>query len=114
MNNFVHLHGHSEYSMQDGVGTIKDIVLAAVKNKMRSVALTEHGYLFSTPKFWLLCKANNVKPILGVEAYVQPEDPSDKGSHHLVLIAKNRSGFENLKRICSYAATIGYRKVPRV
>ncbi|GAV26289.1 DNA polymerase III subunit alpha [Carboxydothermus islandicus] len=117
---FVHLHTHSCYSLLDGAGKIKDLVGRAVEFKMPALALTDHGNLFGVIEFYKEAKALGLKPILGVEVYVAPRTRFDKTPKiddqltHLVLLAKDRTGYQNLLRLVSRSYTEGYYYKPRV
>ncbi|ABB15622.1 DNA polymerase III subunit alpha [Carboxydothermus hydrogenoformans] len=117
---FVHLHTHSCYSLLDGAGKIKDLVGRAVELKMPALALTDHGNLFGVIEFYKEAKAQGIKPILGVEVYVAPRTRFDKTPKiddqltHLVLLAKDRTGYQNLLRLVSRSYTEGYYYKPRV
>jgi len=117
---FVHLHTHSCYSLLDGAGKIKDLVARAVELKMPALALTDHGNMFGAVEFYKEAKARGIKPLLGVEVYVAPRMRFDKTPKiddqlsHLVLIAKNYQGYQNLLRIVSRSYTEGYYYKPRV
>ncbi|USO00121.1 MAG: DNA polymerase III subunit alpha [Phycisphaeraceae bacterium] len=118
---FVHLHLHSEYSLLDG-GNRLDKLIARVKELgMDSVAVTDHGNLHAAVSFYRQAKAAGVKPILGVEAYVAPGDRRDRtytgvqdGGYHLVLLAENQTGWENLLYLCSEAYRTGFYFKPRM
>lgn len=131
MPEFVHLHNHSDFSLQDGACRISDLVRAAVDNKMRAVALTDHGVLFGAIEFYKEAKAHGIKPIIGMEAYVtidgdrfsRPSVPTintangkkrAKHYNHLVLIAKNAQGFKNLGILSTLGFTEGYYFRPRI
>ncbi|MCR4416971.1 MAG: DNA polymerase III subunit alpha [Ignavibacteria bacterium] len=132
MPEFVHLHNHSDYSLQDGAARIKDLVQAAVENKMKAVALTDHGNLFGAVKFYKEAKSNGIKPIIGMEAYItidgdrfsrpSSSDENDyngkskrpKHYNHLILIAKNEIGFKNLSILSSLGYLEGFYYKPRI
>jgi DNA polymerase III subunit alpha len=117
---FVHLHVHSEFSLLDGLSPVKRIVETVKRHGMRSVALTDHGNLYGAIDFYTYAKNNGVKPIIGVETYVSPRGMSDKlGSQdrnyfHLVLLAKNLDGYQNLLKLVSRASLEGYYYKPRI
>lgn len=119
MTNFVHLHLHSEYSLLDGACRITEIP-AAVKNAGGSAcAITDHGVMYGAVDFYRACKAAGVKPIIGCEIYVAPasrfekEKNEDGNYSHLILLCKNRTGYENLIKIVSKAFTEGFYSKPR-
>lgn len=120
MPNFTHLHVHSHYSLLDGLGTPEQIVLRAKEMGMSSVAITDHGAMYGAVEFFKVAKANEVKPIVGVEAYVAPRLLTDKVSkldsnpYHLVLLAKDLEGYQNLLKITSIAQLEGFYYKPRI
>ncbi|MCA9305980.1 MAG: DNA polymerase III subunit alpha, partial [Phycisphaerales bacterium] len=118
---FVHLHLHSEYSLLDG-GNRLDRLIARVKELgMDSVAVTDHGNLFGAMSFYRKAKDAGIKPILGIEAYVAPGDRRDRthtgvmdGGFHLVLLAENNKGWENLLYLSSESFRTGFYYKPRM
>lgn len=120
MNNFVHLHVHTQYSLLDGANRITDLVQRVKELGMDSVAITDHGVMYGVVEFYKEAKKNGIKPILGCEVYTskrlmqdkQPGIDSDYG--HLVLLAKNNIGYKNLMKIVSLGFTEGYYYKPRV
>ena len=121
MPDFVHLHVHSEYSLLDGVSRIPELVRRVRELGMKAVALTDHGNLFGAIEFYKEAKAQGIKPILGMEAYVvggsMTEKPKDgKGSryYHLTLLALNEIGFKNLMYLSSQAYLEGFYYKPRI
>ncbi|MFQ5576689.1 MAG: DNA polymerase III subunit alpha, partial [Anaerolineae bacterium] len=121
-SNFVHLHVHSEYSLLDGLARVKELVGQAVKHEQPALALTDHGVMHGAIEFFRACKSHNVKPIIGVEAYLTPfgrpmdgKDPAlDRTRHHLLLLAQNMTGYRNLLKICSAAQLDGFYYKPRI
>lgn len=117
-NNFVHLHLHSEYSLLDGFTKIRDLPQRAKDLGMNAVALTDHGNMYGTIQFYKACKAAGIKPILGCEVYVthQPRSVQERSNRrfHLVLLAENMEGYENLMRITSEGYVSGFYYKPRV
>ncbi|MFC1612547.1 DNA polymerase III subunit alpha [Patescibacteria group bacterium] len=117
---FCHLHCHSHYSLLDGMPKIPELVSRAKELGMTSLALTDHGVTYGLIEFYKECKKNDIKPILGVEAYVAPRGHKDKESgvdikpYHLVLLAKNEEGYKNLLRLTSIAHLDGHYYKPRV
>lgn len=109
MNDFTHLHVHSEYSLLDGYATTKAIAERAVELGMSSIALTDHGVMYGAMEFYAAAKKAGIKPIIGMEAYMAPgsiKDPMVKGGknyYHLLLLAKNEVGYRNLVRLTSRA-----------
>jgi DNA polymerase-3 subunit alpha len=117
---FVHLHVHSEYSLLDGFSNIKKLVQRAKEMGMPALALTDHGTMFGVIDFYNAALAAGIKPIVGVEAYLAPRgmssrDPQlDKKSTHLLLLAENQAGYQNLLKIASSAQIDGFYYYPRV
>ncbi len=117
---FVHLHVHSHYSLLDGLGKAQDIVAKAKKDGAPAVALTDHGVLYGAIEFYKIAKKEGIKPIIGVEAYVAPGSRFDKGTgpknkpFHLVLLAKNNTGYENLLKLVSKGHLEGFYYKPRI
>jgi DNA polymerase III subunit alpha len=116
---FVHLHNHSEYSILDGAIRVYEMADKARKMGMPAIALTDHGVMYGAIDFFKACKKNDVKPIMGVEVYVAPEgmekrDPSANFNYHMVLLAENNLGYENLMHIVSESHTRGFYYKPRV
>ncbi len=120
MSNFVHLHVHSEYSLLDGMCRIKDLPKRAKELGMDAIAITDHGVMFGAVNFYKECKAQGVKPIIGCEVYVAPHSRLDKQAGvddhyaHLILLAKNQKGYENLVKLVSLSFTEGYYYKPRI
>ena len=120
MNRFVHLHTHSHYSLLDGLGKIDDLVNQAKKLGMDSLAITDHGALYGAVEFYKKSRKAGLKPILGVEAYVAPKDHKIKSNngedkyYHLILLAKNQTGWKNLIKLTTIAHLDGYYYKPRV
>jgi len=117
---FVHLHTHSHYSLLDGLGTIDKLVAKAKESDMPALALTDHGVMYGAVEFYQKMKAAGLKPIIGVEAYVAPNKHTDKRPkvderpYHLVLLAKNNQGYNNLLKLTSIAHLDGYYYKPRI
>jgi DNA polymerase III subunit alpha len=117
---FVHLHVHSEYSLLDGFSNIKKLVQRAREMNMPALALTDHGTMFGVIDFYNAATAAGIKPIVGVEAYLAPRgmgsrDPQlDKKATHLLLLAENQTGYQNLLKVASAAQLNGFYYYPRV
>ncbi len=117
---FVHLHVHSQYSLLDGAIRIDDLLQRATDFGMKSVALTDHGTMFGTIEFYKKATKAGVKPIIGCECYVAPRRLSDKtpldhkGLTHLILLAENVEGYQNLCRLMSTAQLEGFYYKPRI
>ena len=120
MSSFVHLHVHSQYSLLDGAGRIKDLVSSAAKLGMPAIALTDHGNMYGAVEFYKAAKARGIKPIIGCEVYVAPGSRFDKKAsdneryYHLVLLAENQAGYRNLIELVSKAYTEGFYYKPRI
>ncbi len=118
---FTHLHVHTEYSLLDGSNKINEYVKRVKALGMDSAAITDHGVMYGVIDFYKACKAEGIKPILGCEIYVAPNSRFDKELtggedryYHLVLLAENNTGYENLTKIVSRGFTEGYYYKPRV
>src|SRR5690348_6261824 len=119
---FVHLHTHSEYSLLDGASQIPELVAHVKKLGMDSLAVTDHGNMHAAWSFYEEAKAQKLRPILGFEAYLAfgPRQAREKPSNapaaysHLVLLAKNRTGYKNLVRLTSIGFTEGFYRRPRI
>lgn len=119
-NPFVHLHVHTEYSLLDGLSRIDKLVDRAKELNMPALAITDHGTMFGVIDFYRACKAAEIKPIIGVEAYLarrsmKDRDPKeDKRPYHMLLLAQNETGYKNLMKIASTAQLEGYYYRPRI
>jgi len=118
---FVHLHVHSHYSLLDGLTKIDDLVESAKADGSPAVALTDHGVMYGAIEFYEKCKKEGIKPIIGVEAYLTPGSrhdrtirPDEKNYYHLVLLAKNNTGYHNLIKLTSIAHVEGFYYKPRI
>ncbi|MFV0593469.1 MAG: DNA polymerase III subunit alpha [Draconibacterium sp.] len=117
---FTHLHVHSQYSILDGAASVPDLVTKAKSDKMGALALTDHGTMFGIKEFHATCTKNEIKPILGCETYVasrtisNKNDKVDRSGHHLILLAKNKTGYRNLIKLISVANTDGFYYKPRI
>src|SRR3954454_13736236 len=119
---FVHLHCHSEYSLLDGANRVDDLVRRAKELEQPALAITDHGNLHAAWDFQEKAKKANVKPIIGMEAYVAPGDRRQRGRaidgskpyYHLVLLARDAVGYRNLVKLSSLAFTEGFYTKPRV
>ena len=120
MSNFVHLHVHSEYSLLDGMSRIKDLPKRAKELGMDAIALTDHGVMYGAVEFYKECKKNDVKPIIGCEVYVarrtrfDKEASIDAGYNHLILLVKNKKGYQNLIKLVSLSFVEGFYYKPRI
>ncbi len=118
---FAHLHVHTEYSLLDGSNKITEYVARVKELGMNSAAITDHGAMFGVIDFYKEAKAQGIKPILGCEVYVAPNSRFDKETtggedryYHLVLLAENNQGYQNLMKIVSIGYTEGFYYKPRV
>ena len=119
--NFTHLHVHTEYSLLDGSNKIHEYVSRVKELGMNSAAITDHGVMFGCIDFYKAAKAAGIKPILGCEVYVAPgsrfereQGHSESRYYHLVLLAENNLGYENLMKIVSKGFIDGFYYKPRV
>ena len=118
---FTHLHVHTEYSLLDGSNKIKEYVKRVKELGMNSAAITDHGVMYGVIDFYRACKAEGINPVIGCEVYVAPNSRFDKELtggedryYHLVLLAENNIGYQNLMKIVSKGFTEGYYYRPRV
>lgn len=117
---FTHLHVHTEYSLLDGAARISDIVARAKELGMESLAITDHGEMFGAVEFYKECKKQGIKAIIGCEVYTaarkmtDKEVDKDKRQGHLILLAKNETGYKNLIKIVSTGYIKGYYYKPRI
>ena len=127
MSQFVHLHNHSHYSLLDGACRIDDLVNAACNEGMPAVALTDHGVLFGAMEFYKKAKKAGIKPIVGMEAYIvtkgsrltKAAQASVAGGRrapyrHIVLLARNETGYQNLLKLCTIGHLEGFYYKPRI
>lgn len=117
---FVHLHLHTEYSLLDGFATINSVMDQVEFLGMKAVAITDHGTMFGVIDFYKAAKKRNIKPIIGCEVYTAArsmidKDPArDKDQGHLVLLAKNQQGYQNLIKLVSLGFLEGFYYKPRI
>lgn len=117
---FVHLHTHSHYSLLDGLSKVDELVKKVKKEGMNAVALTDHGNMYGAVEFYNECKKAEIKPIIGVEAYMAHRTRFDKEAgidnkrYHLTLLAKNEAGYKNLIKLVSKASLEGMYYKPRM
>ena len=125
MADFVHLHNHSDFSLLDAAQTVDTMCNRVYDLKMDSIAITEHGNLFSMIPFYKKARETGIKPIIGCEIYVAVNKHTDKkqitnslgkkwGYHHLVLLAQNNQGYKNLMALSSIGYLEGFYYRPRV
>jgi len=117
---YVHLHNHTQYSLLDGLTKIPALMEHVITSGMDAVAITDHGTLSGVIEFYKEAKESNIKPIIGIETYVSPrkhtdKDPAkDKTPFHLILLAMNNTGYQNLMRLSTIANLDGFYYRPRV
>ena len=120
---FTHLHVHSYYSLMDGLNSPAELVKAAKDAGQTALAITDHGTLSSHREMQIACKDQGIKPILGVEAYISPTDRFDRSSktdksiqayNHIILLAKNKKGLENINILQELAWNEGFYHKPRI
>ncbi|MBQ6758546.1 MAG: DNA polymerase III subunit alpha, partial [Selenomonadaceae bacterium] len=117
---FTHLHVHTEYSLLDGAARINDLLDAAKNFGMTSLAITDHGTMYGVIDFYKAALKRGIKPIIGCEVYVAPQSRLDREKtdgtkyFHLILLAENNTGYKNLVKLASRAATEGFYYRPRV
>ncbi|MDR1671436.1 MAG: DNA polymerase III subunit alpha [Alistipes sp.] len=118
MSNFVHLHVHTQYSILDGASDIRKLIARTKALGMEAVAITDHGNMYGVKEFHDVATREGVKPIIGCEVYVVRDrfvaDKDEKAGDHLVLLAKNLKGYQNLCKIVSYSWTEGFYYKPRI
>ncbi|GAB4400821.1 MAG: DNA polymerase III subunit alpha [Anaerolineales bacterium] len=120
MRPFVHLHVHSEYSLLDGLAKVDVLAKRAAELGMPAIALTDHGTLYGVIEFYQKCQAAGIKPIIGCEMYLSPNSMhsragrEDQSTYHLVLLARNNQGYQNLLKIATAAQLQGYYYRPRI
>ncbi len=120
MKPFVHLHVHTQYSLLDGAARIPELCKRAKELGQTAIAITDHGVMYGVIDFYRACKAEGIKPILGIETYVAKGrydaigDARDRDSAHLILLAKNQTGYQNLMLLSSEAFIHGFYYKPRI
>ena len=119
MSKFVHLHVHTEYSLLDGLSNIKRLLNHIKENGMDSIAITDHGVMYGEIEFYKEAKKQEVKPILGMEGYITSGKLTDRPArgdlhnYHLILLAKDNEGYQNLMKLSSIAHLEGFYYRPR-
>lgn len=118
---FCHLHTHTEYSLLDGSNKIKEYVKRVKELGMNSAAITDHGNMYGVVEFYKTAKAADINPVIGCEVYVAPNSRFDRETshgddryYHLILLAENNKGYDNLMKLVSIGFTEGYYYRPRV
>ncbi|MEJ5309329.1 MAG: DNA polymerase III subunit alpha [Anaerolineae bacterium] len=118
MADFVHLHTHTEFSLLDGLSSVKALATYAKELGMSALAITDHGAMFGIVDFYKACKAAEIKPIIGVEAYIAQNSRFDRDHnekpYHLILLAQNQAGYQNLLKLVSIAQLEGFYYKPRI
>ncbi|MFW5702179.1 MAG: PHP domain-containing protein, partial [Bacteroidota bacterium] len=126
MHEFVHLHNHTHYSLLDAMPTVPQLIDAALEDNQKALALTDHGVMHGAIEFYYKAKAKGLKPLIGMEAYVangsrfdktprsQLSGKKEKQYFHLVLLAKDMTGYCNLVKLTSLGHTEGFYYKPRV
>src|SRR3989344_1872475 len=117
---FTHLHVHTHYSLLDGLSKIDELLDYVKENGMDSVAITDHGNLYGTIEFYQKAKKRDIKPIIGCEVYVTRDmheksvNADERNYHHLILLAKNNIGYQNLIKLITIAHLEGFYYKPRI
>ncbi len=116
---FTHLHTHTEYSMLDGISRIPDLVYQVRDLGMKSLAITDHGNLYGVVDFYSECKEAGIKPIIGCEVYVahhrrQDRNAAERSPYHLVLLARDNTGYRNLMQLVTRGHLEGFHYRPRI
>jgi len=120
MSKFTHLHLHTQYSLLDGASAIPKLIKRVKETGMTSVAITDHGNMFGVKELHKTATKEGIKPILGCEVYIAKESRfrkdkiKDKKSDHLIILAKNLTGYHNLMKLVSAAWTDGFYRKPRI
>ncbi|PLX24622.1 DNA polymerase III subunit alpha, partial [Candidatus Parcubacteria bacterium] len=115
---FVHLHTHSHYSLLDGLSTIDNLIAKAKEQGASALALTDHGVMYGAIEFYQKCKKADIKPIIGVEAYLAKNSLEDRNPkekpYHIILLARNNQGYKNLLKLTTIAHLEGFYYKPRL
>jgi len=116
---FTHLHVHTEYSLLDGMCRIPQLVARAKELGMDSLAITDHGAMYGAIEFYQAAREAGIKPIIGCEMYIAPgsrldRNTTDRNNYHLILLAKDRAGYQNLIQLTTKAHLEGFYYKPRV
>jgi DNA polymerase III subunit alpha len=120
MSQFVHLHVHTQFSLLDGASQIRALIGRAKEMGMPAIAITDHGNMFGVIQFINEAVRQGIKPIIGCEVYVaegsryHKRDKNDRSGHHLILLAKNKTGYHNLSRLVSKGYLEGFYYTPRI
>ncbi|HWB39172.1 MAG TPA: PHP domain-containing protein, partial [Candidatus Saccharimonadales bacterium] len=119
-SDYVHLHNHTQYSLLDGLTKVPDLIKHVKESGMKAVAMTDHGTLSGAIEFYKEAKSHGIKPIIGIEAYVaarslyDKEPGKDKQYYHLILLAMDHAGYQNLMALSTIANLEGYYYKPRI
>jgi len=120
-SDFVHLHLHTEYSMLDGACRVGDVIDKAHACQMPAIAITDHGGMFGAVEFFKAAVEKGIKPIIGCEVYIAPGSRTDKkaasardAAYHLILLAKDETGYKNLIKLVTEAQLTGFYYKPRI
>ncbi|MGB8657162.1 MAG: DNA polymerase III subunit alpha [Candidatus Zixiibacteriota bacterium] len=119
---FVHLHVHTQYSLLDGAIKLDELMAQAQEYKLPALAIADHGNMFGVVEFYKKCMASGIKPIIGCEMYVAPQDRRKKESvkglpdagYHLILLVKNQAGYKNLMKLSTIGYLEGFYHKPRI
>ena len=118
---FIHLHLHTQFSLLDGACRINELLKLAHEYKMESLAITDHGSMFGAIEFYKEAQKAGIKPIIGCETYVAPASRLEKNSvgideasYHLILLAKDETGYQNLMKLVSLGYLEGFYNRPRI
>jgi len=120
MNEFVHLHLHTQFSLLDGAIRFEPLFQLAMAYKMNACSITDHGNMFGVIDFYFSAQEAGIKPIIGCEAYIAPKSISEKkakgedNAYHIILLAMNNNGYKNLVKLMSIAQFEGFYYVPRI
>lgn len=121
MQDFAHLHVHTDYSLLDGASSFKKLIAQAKKLGQKAIAITDHGNMFGALRFYQECIKQEMNPIIGSEFYVAPGHRGERSTtehhtkyYHLVLLAKNEEGYRNLMVLSSKSYTEGMYYKPRI
>ncbi|MGE5307602.1 MAG: DNA polymerase III subunit alpha [Deltaproteobacteria bacterium] len=119
-SDFIHLHLHTQYSLLDGACRIKEILELANKYRMDSLAITDHGNMFGVIDFYMAAQKAGIKPVIGSEVYMAPKNRKDRNTggeeaaFHLILLARDETGYQNLMKLVSIGYLEGFYYKPRI
>lgn len=116
MDSFTHLHVHTQYSLLDGAGSVERLIKKAKDQQMNALAITDHGNMYGAMHFYEQAKKSGIKPLLGCEFYCVEDrfDRTDRNRYHLIIIAKNAQGYQNLSKLSSLSFIDGFFYKPRI